>query len=762
MSAVRPESGVSERVPFPRYSIGLLQSESEMLQAPGHDLLPFLAAETDLWTVELFTERTVHALLDATDRFDCVVVGYNAAYKSPDIRAALEAWTPDVGVCVLHQLDPAALGFLRSLEAGRLREPEGPPSVATGREPHDEILLNWPETVALAQAGRLPDSHAYVYVQPTDGSWRTVLELDLPSRRLPVLVRTHSGIAPPLAVCTTLLAPRSHAKLLTNLMLWCAAGRPAAVVVETVADAGAAAIQRKLRMQGTRAIVERVAERSELSFRRWPFWGVGDVVLPHGWDPGEAATASGDDALELRPWLRRGGRIVVLGPGDSLTIRHGESDAHWVTKRWAAWFNGVPAEVWHGGGEKGAGSIVASRSILRMLSTLHRSVPEPALPGQTAVAAVLERLSAQGVDIDPVSLGLPEPLEFAEPVAALLRHRIGDGDNIERSVSATVAALDIDALLGHEALDAGRRRRVKEWLTANRKAFATTDRLEIARCFGSESLLLEMGDPADPDLGFRAPASASLVTALRTAIVACRSTPEGIARFPMDVERQVVERELPMRPMLAANYILGVLDLRVAWPEPVERQPGHSLQNPPEERIDQAVVTLGRYGPLARGHAGSSAPVPELASVEALALIAYFAREPVPTHVLRREEAIAAPMVDAILEESAKTRRENQSLVAHKRVLDWAGPALAVAAELLVLEIVALIWLLVLTKLPIGLQLTFGGLLFVLLTLALLAGLERFGLTLKAGEQIAGLLSDGFGGVKKLLADAVTRPPPDR
>jgi hypothetical protein len=230
----------------------------------------------------------------------------------------------------------------------------------------------------------------------------------------------------------------------------------------------------------------------------------------------------------------------------------------------------------------------------------------------------------------------------------------------------------------------------------------------------------------------------------------------------MDVERQVVERELPMRPMLAANYILGVLDLRLAWPEPVPDEPGHSLQNPPEERLDQAVVTLGRYGPLARGHTGSSAPVPELASTEALALMAYFAREPVPTHVLRREEAIAAPLVDAILLESATVRRENEDLAGNKRVLDWAGPALAVVAEVLVLQIVALIWWLVLTRLPIGLQLGFGGLLIVLLTLSLLAGLRRFGLTLKAGEQIAGLLRDGWGGVKKLLADAVTRAPPDR
>jgi hypothetical protein len=74
--------GVTPRVPFPRYAVGLLQSESEMLQAPDYDLSAFLHG-ADRWTVELYTERTVHALLDAPERFDCVVVGYKRRTRAP-------------------------------------------------------------------------------------------------------------------------------------------------------------------------------------------------------------------------------------------------------------------------------------------------------------------------------------------------------------------------------------------------------------------------------------------------------------------------------------------------------------------------------------------------------------------------------------------------------------------------------------------------------------------------------------------------------
>src|SRR5215216_1121282 len=99
------------RVPFPKYTVGLLQSESEMIQVPGYDLLPSLEKD-DRWDVELYTERTVGALVDSAERFDCIVVGYNAAIRSSEVQAALRETEIPIGLLVLHQFDPNAFHIL--------------------------------------------------------------------------------------------------------------------------------------------------------------------------------------------------------------------------------------------------------------------------------------------------------------------------------------------------------------------------------------------------------------------------------------------------------------------------------------------------------------------------------------------------------------------------------------------------------------------------------------------------------------------------
>jgi hypothetical protein len=157
---------------------------------------------------------------------------------------------------VLHQLEREALEFLtgeQRLEPQRLGGPVGPVTMASGRDPHDEILLNWPDAVTLVGERTVRAAIAHVGVVPTAGSrWRTVLEVDDGRRRLPVLVRTPTGREPPLAVCSALLSPRveAHAALLANLVLWCAAGRPTAVVVDVPPASNAAVVQRTLRLQG--------------------------------------------------------------------------------------------------------------------------------------------------------------------------------------------------------------------------------------------------------------------------------------------------------------------------------------------------------------------------------------------------------------------------------------------------------------------------------------------------------------------------------
>src|SRR6187200_1860022 len=112
---------------------------------------------------------------------------------------------------------------------------------------------------------------------------------------------------------------------------------------------------------------------------------------------------------------------------------------------------------------------------------------------------------------------------------------------------------------------------------------------------------------------------------------------------------------LRMRPMLAVGYLIGVLDLQRIW-KSQRREPASTLRDPPAERVDRAVITLGRYGPLSRGDTSSDAPVPELASTEALALIAYFARHSVPPHgVVGSDQAPQA--LHVLLEEGERATR---------------------------------------------------------------------------------------------------------
>ena len=57
-----------------------------------------------------------------------------------------------------------------------------------------------------------------------------------------------------------------------------------------------------------------------------------------------------------------------------------------------------------------------------------------------------------------------------------------------------------------------------------------------------------------------------------------------------------------MRPMLAAGYLLGVLDLAASLGGAATgRARAGRLRDPPPDRVDRAVITLGRHGPLSRG-----------------------------------------------------------------------------------------------------------------------------------------------------------------
>lgn len=770
-----------QSLPFPRYSIGLLQSETEMVQAPEHDLLPFLeedgkqnARDVGNWDVELFTEATVEALVKSANRFDCIVVGHNAAHKRDDVRAALARLTPNVGLLVLHQMDPAAFSFLTWAPVGaeKLEPAQRGAQLLPEATLRDEILLNWPDPI---DQGLVDPSLAYTALTPTgQSSWGTVLEMTYKERRVPVLLRrtSESGVAS--AISSVLLAPRheSHKALLRNLLMWCSAGRPEAVIIDAPPVEGtdtperpkAAIIHRKLRLQGVKAVVEPVPTVEKLNFGRWPLWGTRDALLPDGWDPTQEELWPLEDPTNAMPWLRRGHRIIVLGPGESLTVRHGESDAHWVASRWASWFQGVSTEMWHGRGgkEEPRGSIVATRAVLRVLAALHGTARESTVPGLATAQKVLTDLKDAGREVDPNALGVPAPAEFTQPVSRLLRERIGDADNIDETVSTTVAALDIDSLLERKAIPA-QRERLEGWLLKEFDKAALEDRLEIARCLKDPALLDRVVAGAAADSRIGQPVSAVLVTALRSAIVACgRPVESSLGGFSLDPDHAVVDRELRMRPTLAAGYLLGVLDLQEFWDEPPEDEPEQSLpepqkslRDPPPDRLDRAVITLGRHGPLSRGRTGAAGSLPELASTEALALIAYFARTPVPTHVVSGHETVTPGTLTSLLKEAEAGRKENERLRLRDRDRDQtarrAGTLLAVAGVALIVP--AVLWLVQVLPDAGGLLEAPGAVvLFAVLVLGLLRLLTAHDLPVPAADQIRFALGQGWRGVQSTLA----------
>jgi hypothetical protein len=757
--AVRPPS-------FPQYSIALVQNESEMLKVPEYDISAYFEND-DRWNVDLFTERTVGALVEGSASFDCIVIGYNAIHKSPQILPALRDRPLAGGLLVLHQLSESGFSFLTGeleLRAVKLLASVDHVSVVADLKPTDEILLSWPEPVQLREERSAPggdplhglDATAHFGLAPGPRSdWRTVLQAEGRRRLVPVLVRSRTGRWPPVAATTVLLAPRrpAHRNLLTNLLLWCAAGSPDAVVLEVPDSSRASALHRKLRLQGVRAIAHRAQDPSELDFDAWPYRGTESVMLPPDWDPTAKAEWPGGDSSGALGFLQRGGRLLVQGPGH-LTVRYGESDPEWVAAHWARWFQATPRVTWHGGaGSSRPGSLGQTLAVLRVLSVLRGVSNGGISPGQHAVRRVLDEMNDRAAGIDCERLNLEEPTEYLEPVSRLLRRRIGKASSVEETVSATVAALEIDGLLGRAALEPEVRGRLEGWLRSSFEDLEPVDQLEIARVLpGSEFAKRALKAARDVQL------TPVLIISLREAIVASGVGPGDAEDVPQHAAVRTMAR-LRSSPVLAANYLLSLADLEAHW-DGKAGAVGHLLINPPVAEVDQAVLGLGRHGALLQPGGGEQAADAELMGAEALALIAYFGRDPVPTHSVAPEGKAASHVLAAAFEEAHELRRENEELVHRAESLELssrlarvAGPLAIVAGVALLLMLVAAAWWLVATQTHTAFAFEFA--LFTLMasvgTLCVLAGVGALGYRTRLTE-VAGDLLRGPATVKERLA----------
>lgn len=733
-SAAGPgETGAGSGYPgLARYSVALVQSELEMLNTPGNELSGFLLGRPDLWRAEVFTERTFEAALGSASRFDCVILGFNAVYQSEAIQEALTDWTDMTGLLVLHQLKQRGLSFLPpdlTVTLNELREEVRGAVVHKHTRPQDEILLNWPEPVAepAAALGTVMSAVMCHLSTREAGTWRTSLELEVGTQRLPVLLRTSSVRRPRVIVCTLQLEPRKplHAALLRNMITYCAAGWPEiAVALGGGAEANESAdIARKLRVQGANAVELPLEEPGALRFDAWPLRGVHEVVVREEWAPDEVL-----ESPEAREWLEVGNTLVRVGNG-GLTFHHGASDAHLAGARWATWFHGVDHASWHGGssrdGQEQPGSIFATRAVLR----------------------VLELLAREETHAHPERLGLPSPSAFAEPAAALLERRRTARPSFEATISTYAAALDVVKLLGGPGVAPELARYVDGWLRDAFEDAGDEDRFTIARSLADADLF----ERALERLG-TGPLPIVLATRLREAAVVCRVRPD------LDEDRleELPSSDLDGSLLLAGEYVAA----RVAFAQTFADHPGGRLDG---EGMTRALTAVGRFGTLAGQtvDAGELMRVrPAVVSTEARALVRYFDANPTSTHaILGRVQGVPATMVGAVLRASSAARdgeavaREEAAaaradLDRRERTLRRARDGFGLLAGALAVGLFA--WMLVTRGTDLGVVATAFGL-AALLFVGVSLVLNRLGLAPVWARNTGQAVAGGFWGMAGAL-----------
>jgi hypothetical protein len=608
---------------LPRYAIALVQSELEMLNTPGNELSGFLLSRPDLWRTEVFTERTFEAVLSSTERFACVILGFNAVYQSEMIQEALTDWLPETGLLVLHQLKQKGLSFLPPELTLTLKDVAAGVREAVAREhsdPRDEILLNWPEPVidsGSPEFGKIAASVVCHLETLQAGIWRTSLELDLDSDRLPVLLRTSSMRKSRVVVCTLQLEPRlsAHASLLRNMITYCAAGWPEIAIVEDLDDRTGFDIARKLRLQGANAVELPCPKRAPIRFEDWPLRG--EARQPRRIIRSNAA----------RKWLEAGNTLVGVESG-GLTFHHGASDANLIGQRWSAWFHAVDPAVWHGGpdreGKDWDGSIFSTRAVLRMLTLLRRD----------------------STHVDAVRLGLEPPSTYALEVVALLRTRKDRSPSFEGTISTHAAAHDVLQLLGDEHAPQDVDSYVKEWLRSAFDAAGPEDRLDIARSLGAADLFRRALSELDHE-----PLPPVLATRIRDAAVQCSVRP----RFGAKRLKELVSADLDSNLLLASEYVVA----HVAFSETFKGHPAGRLNG---DAMTRALATIGRFGVLARASVDGDDLDPKrlrpgVISTEARALIHYYGTNPTSTHaLLPQAQGVPGAMVEAVLKTANRTR----------------------------------------------------------------------------------------------------------
>ena len=526
---------------LPRVRVGVIRHQGETMLSPSHDVVPFLAARDRRWAVTPFDERDFGGALGAAAELDVIVLGYNAMLYTPELRAALEQAPPTAPILLLHQREQHCFGFLRDKLAVEIIELDPVSAAVTPRERSDafEPLLNWPHVQRPPDSRFAAKAIRALSFSP-DGAWRVVMEAQQGAQRFPVLIRTRSDFSQRMVACSLLLRPaadEAHGKLLENLLVYCAFGWPEVGLVELAGHDAAITRMRDLEhgmaMWTQRTVRVTVPSGAKLPIGTWPLQGVKRVVAP------AELTADRIGADDSAPWFRRGGELIRVDADGRIAVTSELTDRFIVVRQWAMWFGGVSDVAW-------LERLSFARAVLRMLNEIAEDPSK--LPADLRFSV--------------------DPGDYVDEVARLLHSRLRP-DNVEETISATAAALDLDRLVGKQALTILKRRLVRRWLKAQLDGAVWGDQLDILRCLGERDLLREHIDgwrdesrAGDP----RRRVDALVATRLREAVRACwpkGDEPSDLldADLLATLDGDPVVNDLRHSPLLCADFVSALYSL---------------------------------------------------------------------------------------------------------------------------------------------------------------------------------------------------------
>jgi hypothetical protein len=642
------------RAELPQVRVAVIRNQGETMLSPSNDVVPFLEAQGgERWAVTAFDERDFGGALGAAADFDVIVLGYNATLYTPELRAALRAAPPTAPVLLMHQREQHCFAFLRDeleLEVveldGGVREAVIPRERTESFEP----LLSWPNA-QLTKEKRLAVKSIRGLSFSPDGAWRLVMEAQRGAQRLPVLVRTRSDHRRRIVACSLLLRPAAepeHGRLLENLLVYCAFGWPDVGLVEVSDDTGSSDRVRDLAlgmaMWTERCVRLTVPSATVMPINAWPLRGVKRIVAP------EEVRPEAVDGLDGAPaWFRRGGELIQVGADGEIAVKARLTDRFIVLREWAMWFGRLPEREW-------LDRLSPARAVLRMLDDVARADPSK-LPEDVRFKV--------------------SPTEYSAEVAALIRSRVRHRNNVDETISATAAALDLDRLTGERALSSLKRRQLRGWLEDQLDFAGRSEQLDILRCLADAELLERWLETWNDDWGTTDPrhrVDALVATRLREAVHACwpqGDEPQELLEAAVEAldGEQIVE-DLRHGPLLCADFVSALYS----------RSPDHpgaaSDVFDPERFPSSVAAALDRV--RAGGLYTSTLDVRSVCA-HTQAIFRHVERHPAGLRFLADRGEVPSTVAESVLQEATKARHNEREA---RRDLPALGKAVLVLGTL--------------------------------------------------------------------------------